>query len=381
MNDSIKFLKNLICLDSMNPPGNELFVSQVIAEKLKYAGIEYQIYNFDHNRAYLLAKIKGETSKNSLAFVGHMDTVPIGEIPWKFNPLGSIESDGKIYGRGASDMKSGLAALVMAMIEVKNSTKTLKYDLILAATAGEEIDCIGAKLIDYDKALKDVGIIVIGEPTNGEIVIAHKGALWIEITSFGKSAHGSMPELGINAINNMILFINALNSQFKFNFDYDNLLGEPSLNIGTIYGGKRTNIVPDKCVLQIDIRTVPNQSHEKIIAEIKNIIDEIENNYQSKFELHVINNLISVKTPSNHPTIHLALNVANRLFQRKFIPKGVRYYTDASIFASSINKNTPILIYGPGNEECAHQADEYVEVDKYLSAIEFYKEFALEFLC
>lgn len=380
MQESINLLKDLLNINSVNPPGNEEQVARVIAEKLKESGIESTIRPLGPNRAYLVARLKGKGNKKSLVFSGHMDTVPPGDIPWEHDPFAAEEIDGCIYGRGASDMKGGLAALTMAMIEIARSGVSLEGDLVLAATAGEEVDTIGAKTMVEDKILSDAGAMVIGEPSNGEVFVAHKGALWIEVISYGKTAHGSMPEQGINAIDNMYAFISALRNKFKFKYEEDKLLGGPTLNLSTISGGIRTNVVPDMCRLQIDMRTVPGQNHEVILSDIKALLTEIEGSSNAKFEVKVLNNLDAVGTPINHPFTQLALSTASELFNREYESKGVKFYTDASTFVPGIGNNLPVIIYGPGKETMAHQPNEYVEISKYIDSIKFYKEFALRYL-
>lgn len=380
MSEAIKFLKDILNTNSVNPPGNEEKVAKILAEKLKENGIESTIRPLGPNRAYLVARLKGTGKKKALVLSGHMDTVPPGEIPWDYDPFDAKEVDGLLYGRGSSDMKSGLAALTMAMIEVEKSNVTLEGDLVLAATAGEEVDCLGARAMVEDGVLNDAGSMIIGEPSNGEIFVCHKGALWLEITSYGKTAHGSMPDLGINAIENMNVFINALHNKFKFKYKECTLLGEPTINLGTISGGVRTNVVADLCKICIDIRTVPGQNHQEIISDIKDLLKKIENTSNARFDLNVLNDLVAVSTPVEEPLIQLALSTANDLFNRKYEPKGVRFYTDASTFVPGLGNNLPVLFYGPGNETMAHKPNEYVEINKYLDSIKFYKEVILRYL-
>lgn len=380
MSEAINFLKELLNINSVNPPGNEEEVARKISDKLKENGIESTIRQLGPNRAYLVARIKGKGNKKSLVFSGHMDTVPTGDMPWEHKPFDASEINGYIYGRGSSDMKSGLAALTMAMIEIAKSQVTLEGDLVLAATAGEEVDCLGAKAMIEDGILNDAGAMIIGEPSNCEIFVAHKGALWIEVVSYGKTAHGSMPELGINAIDNMNTFINVLYDKFKFNYIEDTLLGGPTINVGTISGGVRINVVPDMCKLQIDFRTVPGQNHKEILSDITKLLKEIECNSNAKFDLKILNDLVAVRTPIDSPIIQLALATADELFKHEYKPKGVRYYTDASTFVLGLKHKLPVLIYGPGDETMAHKPNEYVEVSKYIDSIKFYKEVALQYL-
>ncbi|WAG68001.1 ArgE/DapE family deacylase [Clostridium estertheticum] len=374
------FLKDLLRINSSNPPGNEILVAMAIAKQLRESGIESKIQSVGDNRANLVARIKGTGNKKSLVFCGHMDTVSVGEIPWEHEPFGAEEIDGRIYGRGSSDMKGGLAALIMAMIEVSKSGITLDGDLVFAATAGEEVDCIGANTMVADGSLNDAGAMVIAEPSGGEIFVTHKGALWLEVISYGKTAHGSMPEHGINAIDNMNYFINTLHDKFKFKYREDSLLGGPTLNIATISGGVQVNVVPDMCKMQIDIRTVPGQNHQEILSDIKELLAEIESSSKAKFDIKVFNDKVALKNKSDDQFIKLALDTATELFGSEYKGKGVNYCTDASIFVPSFDNNLSVIICGPGEETQAHKPNEYVKISKYIDSIKLYKEIALRYL-
>lgn len=309
-----------------------------------------------------------------------MDTVSVGDIPWEHEPFGAEEIDGCIYGRGSADMKGGLAALIMAMIEVAKTGVTLEGDLVFAATAGEEVDCIGSSTMVKDGVLNGAGAMIIAEPSSGEIFVTHKGALWLEVISYGKTAHGSMPEQGINAIDNMICFINTLHDKLKFKYEEDSLLGGPTLNVATISGGIQVNVVPDMCKLQIDIRTVPGQNHQEILSDIRTLLTEIELSSNSKFEVKVLNDKVAVRNQTGDQFIQLALSTATELFGSEYKEKGVRYCTDASIFVPGLNNDLPVIICGPGEETQAHQPNEYVKTSKYIDSIRLYKEIALRYL-
>jgi succinyl-diaminopimelate desuccinylase len=380
MQEAVAFLKDMLRMKSVNPPGDEEPVARLVESKLHEYGIEAEVKSLGSNRANLVARIPGTGEKKSLVYSGHMDTVPTGEVPWEFDPFGATEHDGRIYGRGASDMKSGLAAMVVAMTEVARSGAQLQGDLILAATAGEEVDCRGALAMVEEGLLKDVGTMAISEPSNGKIFVAHKGALWVEITCYGKTAHGSMPEQGVNAIEHTNTLINALRHDFEFRYEEHDLLGEPTMNLGAISGGTQPNVVPDICRLQIDIRTVPGQVHSEILNDIQSLLKDIEAKTQAEFELRTLNDKPSVYTPGDEEIVRTAVTVADELFQERLQPSGVRYFTDASVFVPGAENSLPVIIYGPGPETLAHQPNEYVETTKYLEAIQFYRELALRHL-
>lgn len=378
--EAVDFLKDLLQTKSVNPPGNEEPVARKIAAMLQGAGVEAETRSIEPSRANVVVRIPGSGAKKSLVYSGHMDTVAVGEVPWDFDPFGAEEHEGRIYGRGASDMKSGLAAMVVAITEVSRSGARLQGDLILAATAGEEVDCCGARALVEEGLLEGVGAMAISEPSGGEIFIAHKGALWVELTCYGKTAHGSMPEHGINAIEHMNALINALRGDFRLRYERHDLLGEPTMNLGVISGGTQPNVVPDVCRLRIDVRTVPGQDHREILNDIQAVAQEIETNTPAKFGLTVLNDKPSVSTSADEEIVGTAVRTLDDLSEKRPQPSGARYFTDASVFVPGAGNGLPVIIYGPGEANLAHQPNEYVEVSKYLDAITFYKELAFSYL-
>ncbi|GIN99010.1 peptidase M20 [Siminovitchia terrae] len=376
---AIHFLQKLISINSVNPPGNELAVANAIAEHANKAGLSTEIKAFSKDRANIIVRLKGRNPKKpSLIFSGHLDTVPVGDNSWKYQPFSAVIEDGKVYGRGSCDMKSGVAALIEAMIILKERDEMLEHDVIFVGTAGEEVNCIGASLMVDDDALKNAGAMVIAEPSNGRVFTTHKGALWLEIKLFGKTAHGSMPSEGVNAIVHMSELIERLK---KFTFSYDQehaLLGKPTLTISTIDGGVKTNVVPDQCKLTLDIRTIPDIEHAQIVEEMEEILKDLETKIDHfHAELNVINNLPALENEKDNRFVQLALKTNKELNQVSVEEMGANYYTDASIFSPSLK--IPIIIYGPGNEKLAHQPDEYVDLNQYIDSITYYAELAKRF--
>jgi succinyl-diaminopimelate desuccinylase len=275
-------------------------------------------------------------------------------------------------------MKGGLAAMIMAAKAIKNAGIPLKGDLIIAGTAGEETDSIGAFDFLNKGGLKDVGAIVIGEPSSCGINVAEKGAFWVEITTYGKTAHGAFPGQGINAISDMHLLLGEL-LNYEFKYERSDLLGYPTMNISTIHGGVKTNVVPDKCTITIDMRTVPSINHEDILKDIQEIIDNLKKqNTSFHATIRVLNNRPSVETSKDHPFVKMAQDVIREEFNRIEEPKGVNFYTDAAVFLPATN--LPAIFYGPGDADMAHQPDEHVRVDSLLEATQFYAAMVEKYL-
>ena len=373
---AIQFLQELIQINSVNPPGNELEVAEKIAEHAEAAGLETEIKMVEENRANILIRYKGKNpDRPALVFSGHMDTVHIGDEPWEFDPFAAEIVDGKMYGRGSCDMKSGVAGTVEAMILLKESGYVPEGDILFAGTMGEEIGKIGAEAFVDSGDLKGAGAMVVAEPTDGEVITAHKGTLWFEFKTYGKTAHGSMANEGVNAILHMNEIMNRL-INYRFNDpEHHYLLNVPSMNIGKIEGGIGTNVVPDYCKLFVDIRTTPGALNDQVLDDVSQILKELENEIENfHAEITVFNNSLPLYTDKDDPFVKLALEINHEQNGTPLQEKAANYGTDASVFGPGLD--IPIVIYGPGKPEMAHQPNEYVEIDKYLSSIEYYVEMA-----
>src|SRR5699024_6349281 len=247
------------------------------------------------------------------------------------DPFSGIKKEGKIYGRGTCDMKSGVAGLIEAMVSLKESNKIPEANILFVGTAGEEVDCIGAKKIVEEEAIIQSGAMVIGEPSNNKVYNAHKGALWIEIITFGKTAHGATPFEGANAIDYAMKIIEKIKKINFINNTNHDVLGSPTLNISEIKGGVQTNVVPDKCKIKIDIRTVPGMYNKTIVNKIKTILTELETtNFKS--QLNVLHDLPYFYYTGDDQFLKLALDSNKKITGVNDKAKGANYYTEGSIY-------------------------------------------------
>src|SRR5919106_2086095 len=269
---AVRLLTECVQLPTVNPPGNEKLAADWLAAQLERKGFSPRVDDLGGNRANIVTVLPGTGKKPALVFNGHLDVVPVGDTPWTHEPFAGVQANGRLYGRGTSDMKSGLMAMVMAVDALKQAAVPLKGDLILSGVADEESTALGAKAWVQAGGLQGVGAIVIGEPTDLEVYIAEKGACWLEITTYGKTAHGSMPDLGINAVMHMTTALHAL-TRLSLPFQPHPLFDQPTMNVGTIAGGNKTNVVPDRCTATIDLRTLPGMRHEDLLREIRQTLD------------------------------------------------------------------------------------------------------------
>jgi succinyl-diaminopimelate desuccinylase len=375
---AVRLLTECVQLLTVNPPGNEKLAADWLAAHLERRGFSPRVDDLGGNRANITTVLQGTGEKPALVFNGHLDVVPVGDTPWTYDPFGGVQADGRLYGRGTSDMKSGLMAMLMAVDALQQAGVRLKGDLILSGVADEETGALGAKSWVQAGGLQGVGAIVIGEPTNLEVYIAEKGACWLELTTYGKTAHGSMPDLGINAVMHMTTALHAL-TRLSLPFQPHPLFDKPTMNVGTIAGGNKTNVVPDRCTATIDLRTLPGMRHEDILQEIGRTLDGLREAVpQFTYELRVIAERAPVASDPQAPIVETALAMLQTRGRRETPKATPGFATDASVFQPA--SGAPFLIFGPGIPQLAHQPNEYVEIDTYLQSIALFCELAVKYL-
>jgi succinyl-diaminopimelate desuccinylase len=366
--DVISLTKKLISFDTINPPGNEALIAEFVGGLLGDKGFEVEYLDFDSNRKHVIAEKGVSSSGKPLIFSGHFDTVPLGNQKWSYNPLnGEIEA-GKIYGRGSSDMKSALAAMICASIEVP-SGEIPKEGIRLIFTAAEELGCQGVQQMvkNYNLA-KHASAIIIGEPTGNVPAIGHKGAIYLNAVALGKTAHSSMPELGINAIYKAARAISKI-EVFRFNAENDILLGFPTINVGKVNGGMNINSVPDRAEFTIDIRTTTSLSHNEIL----NILSR---ELGSEIALEKLVDLNPVYTDEQDPFVQLVYKICLKDDVSEQLPLALSYLTDGSVLQDYYGE-IPTIILGPGQPEMAHKTDEFCFISKIERAVSIYKNIIL----
>ncbi len=369
--DVVEMTQRLVRAQSVNPGQNTGLVAQILAEPLESAGFRLSWKETPGKGVNLTAVLQGEAARLPICFTGHMDTVPLGERPWSVDPFGGEIRDGKLYGRGASDMKSGLAAMIAAGIDLCSAPRRAA-DLIMIFTAGEETGCEGARDLAKSGVLPaGAGAMVVGEPTDCRPLLGHKGGLWLRADFFGRSAHGSMPEAGDNAVYKAARAALALEN-FMATYPPHPQLGNPTLNVGTIGGGGKINMVPDAAFLEMDMRTVPGLDHDSLERSVQEGLGD-------QARLTRLLDVPSVLTPREDPWFASALDLLERLRGTPQTPGAVSYFTDASILYTALGK-PPTLIYGPGAAGQAHQTDEYCDVAAINEAREAYVAIARHWL-
>ena len=366
----VNICSRLVSIPSFNPPGNELEIATFVHNYLIAAGLRSELLYHGSQRASVIAHLPGTGEKDALLFSAHLDTVPVGAEQWQHAPYQAELSEGRIWGRGTADMKGGLAAIMVAAKTLASSNLPPSGDLVLALSAGEEVNMLGANTLVQRPELAHLQGMLVAEPTSNDLVIAEKGILWLEITTMGKTAHGSMPEFGRNAVRMMLKLIDAFD-RLEFPFEAHPLLGNFSRSLNTINGGLLTNVVPDQCKISIDMRTVPGQDHSEIVHQVQALIDQLASD-DADFCATLLTTQAgaALATSPDDPMVLTLSDIITQVTGEKPLPKGVRYFTDTAIYAP--HTPAPLIICGPGRAEMAHQPNEYVEVEKLKQAARIY---------
>ena len=358
MSHADKLLRELIALPSVNPaflpPGDpragEQRVADFLAAITARAGLDVEMQEVFPQRANLLARLApwGKTRQRIL-LAPHLDTVG-GEVPEIFRPR---EKHGRLHGRGACDTKGSVAAMLTALTELARSAQRPgQTEIVFAGLADEENGQGGSRAL-VAKGFK-ADLAIVGEPTQLQIVTAHKGDLWLQLEGRGKAAHGARPELGRNAVHAMARIVDLFETDYAaaLRKRAHPLLGHPTINVGSIAGGSQPNIVPDRCRISIDRRTITGETEARVRREIRSLLRK----HKLSAKLLNVRNAPCppLETNSRLPLVKQFLaNVG----QTK--PIGADYFCDAAVLASG---GIPSVVFGPGDIAQAHTADEWISL-------------------
>ena len=374
----IELTRELVRIPSVNPPGDEQPAAEFLAERMRELGLQAEVQELEPDRANAIGRLPGR-GEGHLVLTGHVDVVPPGEQAWHHPPFAAEMADGRIYGRGSADMKGGVAAMVGAAAALARAGFHPKADLILALTAGEEAGMLGAGAMVEQRALEGSRYLVVGEPTDLDVFIGEKGVLWVEVQALGRTAHGSMPQLGINAVSYLARLIPRL-EEYPFPFRESGLLGLPTLSVNMMSGGNKTNVVPDLARIVIDMRTVPGQEHEAILDSIREMAGETARDFHPdlRVEVAVENDKSPLETEAEEPLVAAMVESVAAVRGSKPSVGGVAYGTDAAVLGPAFD--IPMVICGPGAPGMAHQPDEWVATDQLVEAAAIYADLARRLL-
>lgn len=374
----IGLTQELIRFPSVNPPGNEQPVAEFLAGRMEEMGIEAEIQPIEEGRANVIGRVRGE-GEGHLVFTGHLDVVPPGGQAWQHQPFDAEIVGDRLYGRGSCDMKGGVAAIIGALASLQRSGFRPKADVVIACTAGEEAGMLGARHMVERRSLEGSRYLVVAEPSDLNVFIGEKGVLWTKIRALGRTAHGSMPWLGVNAVSYMSRLIGRLES-YPFPFRESALLGEPTISVNVIHGGNKINVIPDVCEIEVDMRTVPGQDHEKVLDGLRQIVETVAREYhpELRVEVDLVNDKASLETDRNDDLVKATVESVKSVSRKPPEVGGVTFGTDGAHLGPGFN--IPMVICGPGSPSMAHQPDEYVEVKQLIQAAEVYADLARRLL-
>ncbi|MEB6170103.1 ArgE/DapE family deacylase [Staphylococcus pseudoxylosus] len=378
--ERVKILSDIIEIQSVNE--KEVDVAHYLQQLFKKYDIHTDILTLDgeSSRANLVAEIGN--GKPVVGVSGHMDVVTTGDIDkWHYDPFKLTEDDqGRLHGRGSADMKSGLVALAISLIEIKEAGLLKQGSIRFMATAGEEVTSNGAALLHEKGYMDDIDALLIAEPSQDGIVYTHKGTMDIQVTSKGKSAHSSMPELGFNAINPLVDFIHYLNSEYNKVDVSSALLGTPTMNSTIINGGDQVNSIPEYAESLFNMRTIPQFDNKKFEELFNRIKEKVEKETNGDITVNPYVNRDPVYTTGDNSFLQLAKSLGDEYFNRNLEVTSSTATTDASYLMKDKGEDFSFVMYGPGETGQAHQVDEYVYKDVYLTFIDLYIQLLTDYL-
>lgn len=379
----IKLAQDLIRIPSHKDVLNrEKEVAEYIYEFCKNNGLKVEYQDVDGLRKNVLVYLDGEGTGKTLMFNGHMDTVPPYNMT--IDPFGAEIKDGFIWGRGASDMKGPIAAMLMAMLAIKRSNRAMKGNIIFTGVLGEEEQSEGTETLVKSNIKADGAIV--GEPSNYEYAIGHRGLEWIEIKIKGKAAHGGVPHLGINAISKAAKLINKIEEELmpKLKERDNEYMGPSVMNFGRIEGGNQPSTVADWCSIKIDRRYIPGETVATVFQELEEIVGKLKDE-DPEFDAEIIrmeNNFLTLDhlylmTSPEDPIVISTKNAIEKVIERKSNITRRRGWTDAALLSNF--GNIPTVVTGPGNISYSHTKDERIEIQHLIDYVDIYCKIAEEF--
>lgn len=361
----LDLIRSLVRIESTT--GKEGRISSFIREYLGKHGLETHTVDAGGDGLPFFVRIEG-SQRGSIAFVGHMDCVDVEGQDWKHNPFGAEIEDGQLFGRGSSDMKSGLACMIATAIWIKANGFTPKKSVIFAFTIEEEKGYKGARKLTESGVFKDCELIIIPEPTEGKISIGQKGQLWIDATFSGKAAHAALPETGINAAMAAADYAVRVHEGCE-KFRNKQGLGRSTGSVDEIHGGWQINVVPNTAKVGVDFRVVDQKDHDLALK----IVEDASSSVCLKWGCTCLTGIRQYVEP-------VVSSLSNEMVSG-FIncPEGkagvaedigvVAYSTDGSVIVPVCK--APLIVFGPGSIKKAHQQEEYLVIDEVFQVLEY----------
>jgi acetylornithine deacetylase/succinyl-diaminopimelate desuccinylase-like protein len=366
----IELCQSLVRVPSVNPHGDpgvenpgEQACAEAVADFLRECGAETSLREVRPGRPNVVGRFPADRpGKPRVIFAPHLDTVSVGGMT--IPPFAAELRDGKIWGRGASDTKGPMSAMLWALREMRDAIPALSHEIWFAGLMGEEAGQDGARAFVRELAAEPGfdparHFALIGEPTMLDVVHRTKGATWIKAVARGKAVHASTPDKGENAIYKMARLVSAVRDEVvpSLRRESDPLLGPPTISVGTIRGGTKTNVVPDFCEVEIDLRSIPGQDIGLVLDQLRNACPGVT--------LELSQSSPPLDTDAAHPLIALLASDGSRCV-------GAPWFCDAAAFSAA---GIPAVACGPGDIAQAHTCDEWIATAELERGVVFYKRF------
>ena len=388
----IALARKLISIPSHHDvPGKEKEVADFLARYLTDQGLTCTVQKVDRERGNVVASLPGSDGGSGtgsrggkkLLFNGHLDTVP----PYRMtvDPFAGEIKDGMLYGRGTVDMKGPIAAMLMAMIGLHRAGVQLAGQLVFTGVLGEEGASEGTEALVLD-GIKADGAIV-GEPSNFEYAMGHRGLEWLEIEVTGKTAHGGIPDKGINAIVKAARLVSLIDQRIPpaLKERFHPAMGPSVMNFGKIEGGTQPSTVADRCIIQIDRRYIPGETVQGVIAEYQALIDELaaeDPDFKAEIRRMPSNMMehfdhVPMATPEGADIVKAVQAAIRSVTGAEPTITTRRGWTDAGLLGGVAG--IPTVVCGPGDISSSHTADEHIPVASLLKGVDLYLRVAIEF--
>jgi acetylornithine deacetylase/succinyl-diaminopimelate desuccinylase-like protein len=361
----VELCQALVRIPSVNPHGTpgtngtgEARIAAWLEEYLRTIGAVVEQREKLPGRPNVVAHWPADRpGKARILFAPHTDTVSVAGM--EIDPFGAGIRDDKLWGRGASDTKGPMASMLWALREMKDDLHSLRYEIWFAGLAGEEAGQHGAKAL---AAEEEFAFVIAGEPTGLDVVHTHKGCTQLRLITHGRASHSARPELGDNAVYKMADVIRYIRDVLarELSQPVDKLLGAATISVGTVAGGSKTNIVPDRCEATVDIRTIPDQNTPAFLTHVRRRLLSVS----PRIEIEV-GQSPPLYTDPTHPLIGTLNKIGARCISAP-------WFCDAAVFAA---RGMPAIALGPGSIAQAHTADEWISLADLEAGVGFFKRF------
>ncbi|MGB8455595.1 MAG: M20 family metallopeptidase [Anaerocolumna sp.] len=363
--------EDLISLESEVVSGNEKYVAQYVFDFFQKLGLHPKKDFCSKERFNVVVEIPGsDDTHKRIMYIGHLDVVPAGvEEQWTSPPYIPEIRDGRMYGRGSCDMKGSIACSMYATeLLIKNNIE-LKGSLLLVYDVDEENSNLGLK--KYLKNCPNADFVIVGEPTNMQIALGHRGVMAFTVSIYGKSAHAAQPQQGNNAVyavSFLIKLIQELNNKLAQN--EEEYIGAGSIQVTKIEGGTKVNIIPDLCKIRIDRRLIKGENKNSCTAQLQDLLEQMEKVTGCKWDFEITTYCPPGKCEENLKEIQVIKNNIVELYTQKPVVKGFEASCEAGLITEALG--IPAVIFGPGSIEQAHHIDEYITLDQLEKGISLY---------